>query len=200
MGRAAHEGSCRLQAPCFAPCASIGPTAALRDSRQRQPPLHAERLHPAASLAPMARAADLLRRAAVPQDIAWAKVLGSSLCAVPPPAAARACRRSLEHCRLRALLRPASERAASPAGADGMQLSRAAAPTAPARRLAVASRITALPRHRAPPPHSRSPLTSSSLPQHDLYDALFYLRMLVAALMGATYGAIGAQGLIIFLS
>lgn len=36
--------------------------------------------------------------------------------------------------------------------------------------------------------------------QHDLYDALFYVRMVVAIVLGVAYGAVGAQGLLAFLS
>ncbi|KAL4450130.1 hypothetical protein ABPG77_010799 [Micractinium sp. CCAP 211/92] len=37
-------------------------------------------------------------------------------------------------------------------------------------------------------------------PKNDLYDALFYLRIVVALVLGTLYGALGAQGLMIFLS
>lgn len=42
-------------------------------------------------------------------------------------------------------------------------------------------------------------LPSALLLQHDLYDALFYVRILAAALLGTGFGVIGAQGLMVFL-
>lgn len=36
--------------------------------------------------------------------------------------------------------------------------------------------------------------------QNDLYDALFYLRIVVAIMMGVLFGALGAQGLMSFLT
>jgi hypothetical protein len=36
--------------------------------------------------------------------------------------------------------------------------------------------------------------------KHDLFDALFFLRILLAIILGVTYGVIGAQGLMVFLS
>ncbi|PSC72284.1 Rab5 interacting [Micractinium conductrix] len=37
-------------------------------------------------------------------------------------------------------------------------------------------------------------------PKNDLYDALFFVRFVVAVVLGTGYGAMGAQGLIVFLS
>ncbi|KAL4452454.1 hypothetical protein ABPG75_008116 [Micractinium tetrahymenae] len=54
-------------------------------------------------------------------------------------------------------------------------------------------RVLALLRKAAAPP-------PQAWPKNDLYDALFYLRIVVAVVMGMLYGALGAQGLMIFLS
>jgi len=50
--------------------------------------------------------------------------------------------------------------------------------------------------HPTPPP---CPRPHQLRLQHDLYDALFYVRILLAALLGVGFGFVGAQGLMVFL-
>ena len=118
----------------------------------------------------MARVLELLRRAAAPQD-SWAKV------------------RALRRCRRRRRLLPRPPK-----------LQRSAAfPHTPGllpEEITTTLSSSALPGAHAPPSRCTPPHPP---PQHDLYDALFYVRIVLAVLLGTAFGLIGAQGLIVFL-